>query len=158
MTVDATSAAASAATNSALTTGTKPSTAKQTMDSEMFMALLVAQLTNQDPSSPMDTNEMLAQQTQMAQMEQIVALTSTAQEQFALTMRMAAMDLVGKEVSYYDAEGQVVTGVAGATSFAKSVPSVTVGDVTVPLDEILAVSATGQSPETDNKLFNYHIE
>ena len=34
-------------------------TPKQTMDGEMFMKLLVTQLKNQDPSSPMDTNAMI---------------------------------------------------------------------------------------------------
>ena len=32
---------------------------KQAMDSEVFMSLLVTQLRNQDPSSPMDTNQMI---------------------------------------------------------------------------------------------------
>jgi len=54
-------AATSAATPAA-------STAKQEMDSELFMKLLVTQLRNQDPSSPMDTNEMITQTTQLATM------------------------------------------------------------------------------------------
>ncbi len=138
-------------TTSALTTGTTVASGTQTLDSEAFMALLVAQLTNQDPSDPMDTNEMMAQQVAMAQMEQVVAQTETIQEQFALTMRIAAADLVGKQVSYYDTEGNVVTGEASAASFADSVPSITVGDTTVSLDEVLAVdTAASTSTDTDS--------
>ena len=44
---------------------------KQTMDSTVFMDLLVTQLKNQDPSSPMDTNAMIGQTTQLAEMEKL---------------------------------------------------------------------------------------
>lgn len=140
MTVDATSGA----TGGGIYTGTAPTRApKQTLDSEVFMALLVAQLRNQDPSSPMDTNEMMAQQTQLASLEQLTNLSGTSQEQFALTMRMAAMNLVGRDVTYTDADGGVVTGSATAASFADSVPSITVGDTAVKLDKILSIVPSG---------------
>ena len=38
---------------------------KQTMDSEVFLKLLVTQLRTQDPSAPMDTNQMISQTTQL---------------------------------------------------------------------------------------------
>ncbi|MBM9521350.1 hypothetical protein JWG39_16190, partial [Desulforhopalus vacuolatus] len=97
------------------------STAKksQTMDSEVFMKLLVTQLQNQDPSSPMDTNQMISQQTQLAMMEQITNQTTTGNENFSLQMRIAAANLVGKQVSYTDAAtGTAVTGTASAVSYA----------------------------------------
>ncbi len=138
-------------TTAALTTGTTVASGSQTLDSDAFMTLLVAQLTNQDPSDPMDTNEMMAQQIAMAQMEAVVTQTETLQEQFALTMRIAAADLVGKQVSYYDTDGEVVTGEATAASYADSVPVITVGDTEVTLDEILSVdsSSTADSTSTD---------
>ncbi|WNM24557.1 flagellar hook assembly protein FlgD [Demequina capsici] len=145
MTIDATT---SLTTTSALTTGTAVSTAKQSMDSEMFMTLLVAQLQNQDPSSPMDTNEMMSQQVQMAQMEQTVTQTSTIQEQFALMMRMAALGVVGQQVSYYDSDGSVVTGQATSASFAASVPAITIGDASVSLDSILSVNAANAASDS----------
>lgn len=58
------------ATASGVHTGstTPPATQKKTLDSEVFLKLLVTQLSNQDPSSPMNTNEMIAQTTQLASM------------------------------------------------------------------------------------------
>ncbi|MDF2917484.1 MAG: flagellar hook capping protein, partial [Microbacterium sp.] len=53
------------------TTSAPPPAPKQTLDSEVFLQLLVAQMKNQDPSSPLDTNEMMAQTTQLAMMEQL---------------------------------------------------------------------------------------
>lgn len=117
---------------------------KQDMDSEMFMSLLVAQLSNQDPSSPMDTTDMMSQQTQLAQMEKLTELAKVGQEQFALTMRMAAADLVGREVAYTNAAGEVVTGAAESASFAHEVPFISVGGTEVQLDHILSILPNGQ--------------
>ncbi|MBB1196447.1 MULTISPECIES: flagellar hook assembly protein FlgD [Curtobacterium] len=134
--VDPTAQAAALAANS---TAQK----SQTMDSEVFMKLLVTQLRNQDPSSPMDTNQMIGQQTQLAMMEQITNQTTTGNENFSLQMRIAAANLVGKQVSYTDADsGKSVTGTASAVSYANSVPTVTVNGKEVALDVISGITTT----------------
>lgn len=113
---------------------------KQTMDSEVFMKLLVTQLQHQDPSSPMDTNQMISQTTQLSMMEKMTELTTTSTENFSLQMRIAAAAIVGKQVSYSDAKGATVTGVASSVSFAGSVPQVSIGGVDVPLDVISGIT------------------
>ncbi|KQO81741.1 MULTISPECIES: flagellar hook assembly protein FlgD [unclassified Frigoribacterium] len=120
-------------------------TPKQNMDSEMFMQLLVSQLKNQDPSSPMDTNAMIGQTTQLAMMEQITNQTTTATEGFSLQMRIAASSMVGREVSYLGADGKPVTGTATSVSFADAVPTVTVAGKEVALDLISGISASTSS-------------
>lgn len=115
-------------------------TPKQTMDSEVFMSLLVTQLRNQDPSSPMDTNQMISQTTQLAMMEKLTALSATNDENFSLQMRMAAAALVGQEVSYDDENGASVTGIATSVSYAGPVPQVTVGGKEIALDAISGVT------------------
>lgn len=134
--VDPTAQAAALAANSTVQKS-------QTMDSEVFMKLLVTQLRNQDPSSPMDTNQMISQQTQLAMMEQITNQTTTGNENFSLQMRIAAANLVGKQVSYTDADsGKSVTGTASAVSYANSVPTVTVNGKEVALDVISGITTT----------------
>ncbi|MFV0287323.1 MAG: flagellar hook assembly protein FlgD [Demequina sp.] len=135
MTIDPT-----AATSTLMSGTTTASAPKQEMDSEVFMALLVAQLRNQDPSSPMDTTEMMSQQTQLASMEKLTELSQISQEQFALSMRVAAMGLVGQQVSYTDSEGTLVTGVASSASFADAVPTIAVGDESIALDRIMSTA------------------
>lgn len=115
---------------------------KQTLDGEVFLRLLVTQLTNQDPSSPMDTNAMISQTTQLATMEQLTALTRTSTEAFALHMRQAATALVGQHVDYTDASGTAASGIVSKVSFAGPVPTVTVGSTTVPLDAITGIAPT----------------
>lgn len=138
MTIAGVTAASSAATTwSPTTTSAAPS---QEMDSDMFMSLLIAQLKNQDPSSPMDTNEMITQTTQLATMEKLASMESLTQETFSLQMRGVAAALIGQTVTYTGADDVTVSGVASAVSFASGVPTVTVGDVSVPLDSITGIT------------------
>jgi len=118
---------------------------KQTMDSEVFMHLLVTQLRNQDPSSPMDTNQMIAQTTQLAQMEKMTQMAETSTEDFSLQMRIAAASFVGKQVTYTGKDGVTVTGVASSVSFAGAVPTVSVGGVNVPLDLVSGITTVPAS-------------
>ncbi|WP_062517482.1 flagellar hook capping FlgD N-terminal domain-containing protein [Demequina gelatinilytica] len=127
---------------SSISAGATASTSSQELDADDFMNLLIVQLQNQDPSSPMDTSEMMSQQTQLATVTQLTELNTTMQEQFALSMRTAALGMIGTEVSYYDENGDVVTGTAQSTSFAYGVPTLKVGDADVALDYILSAGVT----------------
>lgn len=119
--------------------GTNPSTAKNELDGESFLKLLVAQLRYQDPTSPMDTTQMMAQTSQLATVEQLTQIGSTSLESFALQMRATATAFVGQHVTYTDAEGTTRTGYASAVSFAGPVPTVRVGDTDVTLDAISGI-------------------
>lgn len=125
-----------------------PRDPNQTMNADMFMQLLVIQLRNQDPSSPMDTNQMIAQTTQLAMMEKMTELSSTSTEDFSLQMRIAAAAIVGKQVSYLDKDGKAVTGIADSVSFAGPVPTVSVGGIDVPLDLISGITTKIDPPAT----------
>lgn len=123
---------------------------KQKMDQEMFLKLLVAQLRNQDPTAPMDTTEMMSQSTQLATMEQLTAVADTSKNSYDLQMRVAAGSLVGQEVGFVQ-DGVDRTGVVSAVSFKEAVPTVTVGEWTVPLSSISTVrSASSSSSSTDS--------
>jgi flagellar basal-body rod modification protein FlgD len=144
MTVDAVSAPTSIHT----TGSTDPAARKQTLDGEVFLKLLVTQLTHQDPSNPMDTNEMISQTTQLAMMEQLTTLTENGTEAFALNMRQAATALIGQEASYKDADGKSVTGIVTKVSFDGPVPQVTIGDTSVSLDAITGIATVSTTPQT----------
>lgn len=119
---------------------TPASERKKTLDSEVFLKLLVTQLTNQDPSSPMNTNEMISQTTQLASMEQLTALTATSTESFALSMRQTAAALIGHEAQYVDEKGVTQKGIVTSVSYAGTVPLVTIGEASIPLDAVSGVS------------------
>lgn len=112
----------------------------QEMNGDMFLTLLVTQLQNQDPSSPMDTGDMISQTTQLAMMERLTSLDSTGTENFSLQMRTSAAALIGSEVTYLDGDGKTLTGTATSVSFAGPVPMVTVDGSTIALDAISGVT------------------
>jgi len=125
-------------------------TPKQKFDSDMFMSLLVTQLKNQDPSSPLDTNEMIGQTTQLASMEQLTAMTDVSKDSYALQQRTAAASIIGAKVSYADADGLPVTGIATAVSFTGDDALVTVDGKTVPLVSLTTIAQpTAAASATD---------
>jgi len=142
MTIDSVSGA-STASMSAPTPTRAP---KQQLDGELFMNLLVTQLKNQDPSSPLDTNEMIGQTTQLAMMEQLTKLGTNSDEGFALQMRTAASSLLGQTLSYLAADGSTKSGIATSISFADAVPVVKVGADTIALDKVLGVQPASADP------------
>jgi flagellar basal-body rod modification protein FlgD len=118
------------------------SAASGDLDKQAFLNLLVTQLRNQDPSSPMDSSQLMAQTTQLTTMEKLVELSDTSRESFALQMRVAASSLVGKQVSWTDDAGTAHTGTAASVSFSGPVPTVSVDGHDVPLDVVAAVTET----------------
>lgn len=118
---------------------------KQAIDSEVFLQLLVAQLRNQDPSSPMDTNQMIAQSTQLAMMEQLSALAKTGTDTFSLQMRATAAELLGQLVDYRDDDGGTATGRVDSVSFGGSVPALMIAGTAVRLDALLALNPSTTS-------------
>lgn len=142
----ASGAAPAAGTSLYNTAPTATTATSNTMDSQMFLKLLVTQLQNQDPSSPMDTDQMITQTTQLAMMEQLTAVNSTTSSGYDLQMKTSAAALIGQQVTYADSTGTSVTGAATAVSFAGTTPTVTVGGVSVPLDSITGVAATAAAP------------
>lgn len=124
---------------------------KQTMDGEMFLHLLVTQLANQDPSSPMDTNEMISQTTQLASMERLNQLSATQDVSLAIQQRLAVSALIGQQIS--TGGDEPITGVVTAVSFAGINPVVTVGEHQIPYGEILTVgipeAPAVEEPDTD---------
>ncbi|WIB65582.1 flagellar hook capping FlgD N-terminal domain-containing protein [Curtobacterium sp. MCBD17_040] len=114
---------------------------KQTLDTSSMMDLLVTQLQNQDPSSPMDTNSMISQTTQLAEMQQLTSMGSDSTASLALQMRDNAANLVGKSVTYINADGSTGSGVVkGVTYTSTGDPTVTVNGSPIDIASISGVA------------------
>lgn len=81
-----------------------------------FMNLFITQLKYQDPTSPMDTNQMLAQVTQLATMEGLTNIQEQLTESFSLNMLSTASGTIGKKVTYLDSEGVELSGTVTSTT------------------------------------------
>lgn len=132
---------------STYTSGSSSAASNNAMTGQMFLQLLVKQLQEQDPSSPMDSNQMISQMSQLSSMEQlttlnssITSLTTTMTASLSLQMRAAAAELVGKQIAYVTSDGAAHTGVATAVSYADGTPTVTIGSDTVALTAVTGVT------------------
>jgi flagellar basal-body rod modification protein FlgD len=67
---------------------------------DMFLKLLVAQLKNQDPTSPMDQKDMMAQMAQFTSVEQMTEMVKTLETMSFNTTVSQSVGLIGKSVDY----------------------------------------------------------
>jgi flagellar basal-body rod modification protein FlgD len=108
-----------------------PTNPKATLDKDGFLKLFVAQLQHQDPTSPMDTNDSMAQMSSFSMVEQITNMASTNTQIANSLNTSAAVSLIGKTVTYTDpADKTLKTGTVERVATSKDgVASITVAGV-----------------------------
>ena len=106
MAVDAISSAASNPWANAGASGSDSSAASLNYDS--FLKLLIAQMKNQDPTSPMDAGEQMSQLASFSQVEQTIKTNTHLKSMLQAEALTKASDLVGKTIKSADDK---VTGV-----------------------------------------------
>ncbi len=90
--------------------------AKKTLDKDAFLSLLIRQLKNQDPLSPLQPHELAAQLAQFSSVEQLSNL-NTAMEAQTLASQMAALvgqtslsaSLLGRDIVAYGSQVHIPT-------------------------------------------------
>lgn len=100
------------------------------MDKDMFMKILIAQLSNQDPTAPMEDKEFISQMAQFSSLEQMQSIGKGI-ETMMLNQHAGALmtysNLIGKSVSYEsetvikDASGVDTTSTVKETASVLSV-------------------------------------
>ncbi len=127
----------------ASTAGTSSPAASATsqLDQDTFLKLMVAQLRNQDPMNPTDSSEFLAQTAQFTSLEKLGKVADQSEQSFSAQMAFGASSLVGRTVTYTDADGNEATGAVSSVRFGPSGPLLGVGDAEVALSQIVTVKA-----------------
>lgn len=107
-------------------------------DQEIFMKILVAQLRYQNPMNPQqDSQQMISQITQFSMLEQLTNLSQQLESLVSSGMAGTLGSMLGKEVTYLDAEGETIAGTAEAVVFRNGQPYLVVEGVEVaPADLI----------------------
>ena len=141
-TTDATSAPAPAQGISSITGAVAPkeSAALQGLDKDAFLKLLVAQLRYQNPMSPMDGQEYLAQAAQFAAVERLEGLAQAQSEMVAYQKVLISSTLVGKQVKGTDELGETVEGTVRSVSFAGGSAVLDVDGSKVALETVVQVT------------------
>ncbi len=105
--------------NSTLSVGTV-SGSSQTLGKDAFLQLLVTQLKNQDPLSPMDNTQFISEMAQFTSLEQMTNLAnsfSDFQSSFNTSSQVQAASLIGKSVSAQSNQLDVISGQPGTVSY-----------------------------------------
>jgi flagellar basal-body rod modification protein FlgD len=103
-----------------------PSSAKTTqqrdgssLDKDSFLKILVGELQNMDPmsSSSQDPTQSVAQMTQYSILEQLQNLSSSSSDSLNSQKQTQSLALLGKTVSYADANGNDASGLVQKVDF-----------------------------------------
>ena len=96
---------------------------------DQFLKLFVAQLQHQDPMNPMNDSEFMAQMASFSTLEQVTNLAAANQQMAASMSSTNAVGLIGRTVSYVDADDQIQTGKVDKVTTAGGKPLLTVNGV-----------------------------
>lgn len=113
-------------------TNSAPPAAAQTKGKDLgkddFLKLFVAQLQHQDPMKPMEDSAFMGQMASFSTLEQVSNMAS-ANAKMATNLGLSqSIGLIGRTVTYTDAEGAARTGVVERVANAKDGgPRLTIG-------------------------------
>lgn len=137
----ATSSVASAlGQNSPAASSTIASNSLNGLQPSDFLNMLLTELQNQDPLSPMDSGQMLTQIGQISQLSSTQTLTSTLNSMATGQNLSNATALIGKTVDGIDDSGAEITGAVDQVTVANNVPVLNIGTDTMQLGNVKSVS------------------
>lgn len=126
-----------------VSTGTTASTTSA--DKDMFLQLLVAQMKYQDPSNPADSTQFLTQTAQFTALEKMEEVAKQTANLVGLQLAFGASSMVGKTVTYPNADGTTSTGVVSSVRFESTGPVLQVDGNDVAFASLTGVS-DGSTP------------
>jgi flagellar basal-body rod modification protein FlgD len=138
---------ASAADPSPVTAPTGGATGQsdpQVSGKDMFLKLLVAQLKYQNPMEPVDSSQFMAQTAQFTMVEKLEAMAAQTDALVAGEQAQRAAGLLGRQVTYDDAQGASQTGVVTGTRLGSDGPVLLLGKAEVPLSNVREVTLATQ--------------
>lgn len=101
----------SATQGSTTSSPTKTAAAQNTVDYDMFLQLLVTQMKNQDPTSPADSMDYVAQLANFSNVEQGVQINAKLDQMLAMASLSEAGSLIGRTITNSEGQGGTVSQV-----------------------------------------------
>src|SRR4051812_43487850 len=100
------------------------------LDKDTFLKILVAQLKMQDPTSPTDSSQFMAQMAQFSTVEQLTNMSKTSSDAAASAKVDQSVGLLGRTATYTGSDGLPVSGVVQHVDITKAGPTLTIDGVT----------------------------
>lgn len=105
-----------------------------------YMTILVEQLKHQNPLEPMENSEMTSQLTAFSQLEVLENMDSSFSSILQKTRQDYASSLIGKEITYYDENSNVTSGVVETVyNNIDGEVILGIGDIALGLDGVISV-------------------
>jgi flagellar basal-body rod modification protein FlgD len=118
------------------------------MGKDAFLKLLVAQLKYQNPMEPVDSSQFMAQTAQFTMVEKLEAMAAQTDALVAGEASQRAAGLLGRQVTYLDAQGVAQTGVVTGTRFGTDGPLLLLGQTELSLGDVREVALAAVPPDT----------
>lgn len=112
--------------------------ASRELGKDDFLKLLMAQMTNQDPTSPMENTEFIAQMAQFTSLEQMTNMSNNFEKMAAMINSSEAQSMLGRTVQIDLGADQSTTGVVEAATRGNT-PQVQVNGMFYDMNKIKAV-------------------
>jgi len=141
MPVDAvTPSTSSAAMATTQTSQTTTADERMGISRDAFMQLLLAQMRYQDPLSPMEDRDFIAQLAQLNTLEQLEQLNESLATFMGQQSLLRGAELIGKTIRGTTAQGEYVEGIVVAVRASGADVVVSLGDKDVPLKDVTQVT------------------
>jgi flagellar basal-body rod modification protein FlgD len=111
------------------------------LNKDEFLQLLVAQLKNQDPMSPVGSQEFMSQMTAFSTLEQVTNLAVANEEQNQMLAVNQSLSLVGHDVTYVKEDETTAEGKVESVDFGEGGFSLTIdGESGIPAGAVTKVA------------------
>lgn len=107
----------------------KESSEQNGLNKDEFLQLLVGQLKNQNPLSPVGSQEFMSQMAAFSTLEQVTNLAVSNEELNGMISTNQSLSLVGHQVTYMKEDGTTAEGTVESLDFSEEGSSLTIGGV-----------------------------
>lgn len=80
------------------------------MGRDQFLELLTTQLSHQDPLSPMDNKDFIAQMAQFSSLEQMLGVNKSLESMKDISLKQSAFSMLNHDVTFVDEAGNALDG------------------------------------------------
>jgi flagellar basal-body rod modification protein FlgD len=140
----------SAAPAKATSSGSAKTMAGQLSTPNLFLKLLMAELTHENPTNPTTPSSILQQTAMLSQLESMTAMATAVNQQRRYAASADANGLIGRQVTAF-VTGHDLTGVVSGVGVTSSgTPYLDINNTFVPLASVVEVTtpSTGTTPAT----------
>ena len=112
---------------------------QSTTDEQSFMRMMIEQLKNQDPMSPMDSSEFTQQLATINSLEQLISMNKLMEEIANGNKLGEATVLIDRYVEGLDATNTFIEGYVDHVEMIDGEPMLQIGDKLLMLDQVVTV-------------------